>query len=88
MTDPASSEDLKTFASWIMGLDRLTHEPSRLAILMLLRRSGADYLFIQRSTFEDKDLEGEEKSIMRSRSPLPHLSSFLEQLVTNNDGKD
>ena len=35
----------------IMGLDRMIHEPSRLAILTILRRTaGADYLFIRRLT--------------------------------------
>ena len=35
----------------IIGLDRLIHEPSRLAILTILRRTaGADYLFIRRLT--------------------------------------
>jgi DNA-binding transcriptional ArsR family regulator len=35
----------------IMGLDRMVHEPSRLAILTILRRTaGADYLFIRRLT--------------------------------------
>lgn len=35
----------------IMGLDRMVHEPSRLAILTILRRTaGADYLFIMRLT--------------------------------------
>jgi DNA-binding transcriptional ArsR family regulator len=35
----------------IMSLDRMVHEPSRLAILTILRRtSGADYLFIRRLT--------------------------------------
>jgi DNA-binding transcriptional ArsR family regulator len=35
----------------IMALDRMIHEPSRLAILTILRRTaGADYLFIRRLT--------------------------------------
>jgi len=35
----------------IMSLDRMVHEPSRLAILTILRRTaGADYLFIRRLT--------------------------------------
>ena len=35
----------------IMSLDRMIHEPSRLAILTILRRTaGADYLFIRRLT--------------------------------------
>lgn len=35
----------------IMGLDRMIHEPSRLAVLTILRRTaGADYLFIRRLT--------------------------------------
>jgi DNA-binding transcriptional ArsR family regulator len=35
----------------IMGLNRMIHEPSRLAIMTILRRTaGADYLFIRRLT--------------------------------------
>ena len=35
----------------IMSLDRMIHEPSRLAIMTILRRTaGADYLFIRRLT--------------------------------------
>jgi len=37
-------------AEGIMGVNRLIHEPSRLAIMTILRRSGADYLFIRRLT--------------------------------------
>lgn len=37
-------------AEGIMGLNRLIHEPSRLAIMTVIRRSGADYLFIRRLT--------------------------------------
>jgi DNA-binding MarR family transcriptional regulator len=37
-------------AEGIMGLNRLIHEPSRLAIMTIIRRSGADYLFIRKLT--------------------------------------
>lgn len=37
-------------ARWIMELDRLVHEPSRLAILTIIRPGSVDYLCIKRLT--------------------------------------
>lgn len=41
---------LERSVRWIMNLDRMIHEPSRLAILTILRHDRADYLSLQRIT--------------------------------------
>lgn len=49
--DHEVQEELAGAVSWIMDLDRLIHEPSRLAVLTLLRASGqAEYLYLKKLT--------------------------------------
>ena len=49
--DPSNAVDRREEqAEGIMGVNRLIHEPSRLAIMTIIRRSGADYLFLRRLT--------------------------------------
>lgn len=48
--ESADGERMEVYAHWIMGLDRFIHEPSKLAILTILRESGTEYLELRRLT--------------------------------------
>lgn len=50
-----SGSELEEISCWIVGLERLVHEPSRLAILTMLCHSGADDLTVKRLTGLSKD---------------------------------
>lgn len=52
MSDPAREDlNIQELASTIMAPGRIVHEPSRLALLAILRRTGGgDCLFIRRLT--------------------------------------